>query len=183
MRREIGLNAVIVLKRALKIPKESAQSRMFSPIIATSQPITLVGAASLEPADLNISLKYAPTLVAADGGADHVLAAGLVPEAVIGDLDSLSDDAKFAFRDVLHPVAEQDTTDFEKALARIDAPLILALGFMGGRLDHTLAALNAVVRHACPVLVIGSDDVAFVAPKAMQLALPAGTRVGLLPFG
>jgi thiamine pyrophosphokinase len=58
-------------------------------------------------------------LVAADGGADRALALGHVPQAVIGDMDSLSDGAPATLADRLHPVAEQETTDFDKALRMI----------------------------------------------------------------
>ena len=40
--------------------------------------------------DLKAALAHAPCLVAADGGADRALALGQVPDAVIGDLDSIS---------------------------------------------------------------------------------------------
>ena len=48
----------------------------------------------------------------------------------------------------LHAIAEQDTTDLEKCLDSVEAPLFLGLGFLGGRIDHHLAAMNALVRHA-----------------------------------
>jgi thiamine pyrophosphokinase len=39
------------------------------------------------------------------------------PEAVIGDFDSIRPAARTALPpDRLHPIAEQDTTDFDKAL-------------------------------------------------------------------
>ncbi len=67
--------------------------------------------------------------VGVDGGADHLLAAGVTPAAVIGDLDSLSDLARATFAEQTYHIAEQETTDFEKALTRIDAARVLAVGF------------------------------------------------------
>ena len=157
---------------------------MFRPIVAAKWPVILVGGATLEPDDLNISRMLSATYVAADGGADALLAAGITPEAVIGDLDSLSDGARAAFVDRLHLIAEQDTTDFEKAISRIAAPVVIAHGFLGGRLDHQMAVLNTMVRHrAPPVILVGPQDVVFVAPAKTVLALPTGTRIGLLPMG
>ena len=45
-------------------------------------------------------------------------------------------------------IAEQVTTDFEKALYSTRAPVTVALGMTGKRLDHTLAALDAVSKYA-----------------------------------
>lgn len=153
-------------------------------IVDSSDTVTLVGGANPRPVDINIALRHAPILVAADGGADAVLAAGLRPRAVIGDMDSLGDPARAAFADCLHPVPEQDTTDFEKCLIRIAAPLIIAVGFSGGRLDHTLSVLNVLARHReRPVILLGPDDVSFLVPHShIALTLPVGMRLSLLPL-
>jgi len=154
-------------------------------IVATYHAVTLVGGGDCCPDDLTIALRAAPSLVAADGGADAVLAAGLRPDAVIGDMDSLSTEARAAFGDILHPVGEQSTTDFEKCLLRIDADLIVALGVMGGRLDHTLAALNTMARAADRRIVVlgGLDCAALVPRRGLRLNLSAGTRLSLMPLG
>ena len=81
-------------------------------------------------------------LVAADGGADHIATAGLTPEAIIGDFDSLSQPEDWLGRTRLLRIEEQETTDFEKALYSTYAPVTIALGMTGGRFDHTLAALD-----------------------------------------
>ena len=60
--------------------------------------VTLVGGGDPRPEGIEEALKYAPTLIAADGGADRALALGFRPEAVIGDLDSLSPAARDAQR-------------------------------------------------------------------------------------
>ena len=81
------------------------------------------------------------------GGRARALAAGIVPQAVIGDLDSISEAGRAAIPPGrLHRVAEQETTDFEKALRHIAAPFVLGVGFAGTRIDHLLAALTTLVR-------------------------------------
>ncbi|MDE3079942.1 MAG: thiamine pyrophosphokinase, partial [Paracoccaceae bacterium] len=89
---------------------------MNPPIVQSSSGVTLVGGAPISARLLADALDIAPTLVAADGGAQRALAAGQVPQAVIGDLDSLSARARAELTDRLHPVPEQETTDFDKAL-------------------------------------------------------------------
>ena len=46
----------------------------------------------------------------------------------------------------LHAIAEQDSTDLEKCLCSVEAPLFIGLGFLGGRVDHQLAAMNALAQ-------------------------------------
>jgi thiamine pyrophosphokinase len=115
-------------------------------IVDSLENVTLIGGGAVDSAQLARALDLAPVLVAADGGADSALAAGHVPRAVIGDMDSLSAAARDTIPAArIHPVPEQDSTDFEKALSRIRAPLVLGLGFMGPRLDHMLAVYHGLL--------------------------------------
>ncbi len=157
---------------------------MSAAIVQSGGAVTLLGGAPLETELLKQVLALAPVLVAADSGADTALAAGYRPEAVIGDMDSLSDAARRQLGSgVLHKVTEQDSTDFDKALDRIAAPIVLAVGFTGARLDHELAVYNALVRHrAGAAIVIGESDLAFHAPRHLRLDLPVGTRLSLFPM-
>ena len=153
-------------------------------IVQSQDAVSLVGGGPVTRRDLAFAMSRAPILVAADGGADRVLAAGLMPAAVIGDFDSLSDAGRNAIAaERLFHIAEQETTDFDKALRSVDAPFVLALGVTGARLDHELAALNALVRHqGCPCIVIGAKDVIFAAPKAVTLQLTPGDALSLFPM-
>ena len=84
----------------------------------------------------------------------------------------------------MHPILEQDTTDLEKCLYSVAAPLFIGLGFLGGRIDHHLAAMNALVRFAeTPVVLVGGEDLCFLCPPRFEIALAPGTRVSLFPMG
>lgn len=153
-------------------------------IVDILQPVTLFGGAPARPKVVERILAHAPILVAADGGARAALALGQMPQAVIGDFDSI-DAATLAQipSKRLHRIKEQDSTDFEKCLRSISSPLILATGFTGGRLDHELAVYNALLRFPekrC--VVVGDEDLCFLAPLSMQLDLPAGSRISLFAF-
>ena len=100
-------------------------------------------------------------VVAADGGTQHVLDAGLMPTHVIGDLDSLAAKQRARLEAAgtmlhAHPPAK-DETDLELALtwaaAQPDVTEIIVLGALGGRPDQALAnllllALPALTGHA-----------------------------------
>ena len=156
---------------------------MNAPIVDSSKGITLVGGGPVTRRDLRRCLALAPCLVAADGGADRLLTLGQLPEAVIGDMDSISPAAQAALADRLHPVPEQVSTDFDKALRHVAAPFVLGLGFSGARLDHELAVLNTLLRHpGRRCLILGQGGVTFLAPAALTLRLPVGSRLSLFPL-
>lgn len=157
---------------------------MFPNIVQSRSPVTLLGGGEVSLDDLRAALLLAPVLVAADGGANVALEAGVIPEAVIGDLDSLSETSRRALPpDRLHLIPEQESTDFEKCLTRIAAPFVLGVGFTGARVDHLLAVWNALVRHpARRCLILGPEDVAFAVPRRLRLDLAPGTRVSLFPM-
>lgn len=154
------------------------------PLLTTPAGVTLVGGGRVEAADLALALAHAPRLVAADAGADAALAAGLVPELVIGDLDSISAPARAQLASRLHPVAEQDSTDFEKCLQRIVAAHVIAVGFAGRRLDHTLAALSVMARRPGQrILMLTEAELVFLAPPRLMLDLAPGLPLSLFPMG
>ncbi|KKC40914.1 hypothetical protein WH87_01770 [Devosia epidermidihirudinis] len=115
-------------------------------------------------------------LIGADGGGDAIGAAGLVPAAIIGDLDSLSDRAGWEQRTRVIHIPEQITTDFQKALYSTQAPVTLALGMTGKRLDHTLAALSAVLQYAPTRKLMLVDEVDVALAVVGPIAFHAGAR-------
>lgn len=162
---------------------------MNQPVVESRVGVTLIAGGPCGARDLAMALKRAPCLVAADGGADRALALGAEPQAVIGDFDSVSAAARARLgADRLFHVPEQETTDFDKALSRIAAPFVLALGGQGGRVDHALAVLSGLVRHQAqvagqmPCLLLGRQDVILAAPPRLDLRLRAGDRLSLFPL-
>lgn len=157
---------------------------MTEPLYHSDDAILLIGGAPVSSAQLAAARRYATHVVAADGGALRAKAQGLEPKAIIGDLDSLPDPELWRANGIaVHHIAEQMTTDFEKCISHIKAPLILALGFTGGRMDHTLAVMNSLARHGPgPLVVVGQEDILWALPEKIQLDLPIGTVVSLFPM-
>lgn len=153
-------------------------------IVQSPDGVTLVGGGPVPRRDLALVLRRAPGIVAVDGGADRVLAAGHRPLAVVGDFDSISPQALARLDPgLLHRIDEQETTDFDKALRSVDAPFLVGLGFAGARQDHGLAVLNALVRHpARTCVLLGPDDVVFHAPARLRLRMKPGDRISLFPM-
>jgi thiamine pyrophosphokinase len=155
-----------------------------SPRYRTDTGITLLGGSAVAPGALARALALAPALVAVDSGADRAMAEGRIPERVVGDLDSISAAARVALGPArLVHLPDQDDTDFDKALRVVEAPFLLALGFTGARLDHTLAGMSTILRNPDVRLVVDSGiDLCFLAPAELRMTLPPGTRLSLYPM-
>lgn len=138
-------------------------------------------------------------VVAADGGAARARLAGLRPDLVVGDADSLDAAGLAAVRAAGIPVelapAAKDESDLElaalAALAR-GATRITVLGALGGpRFDHALANAWLLAHPALAgravVLLDATTRIQLLdatgGPAAAELAGRAGDLVSLLPFG
>ena len=91
------------------------------------------------------------TIICADGGADSALRLGLTPDFIIGDLDSISKEAKKKFKStskILQYIRQNDT-DVEKCLKlaiKNNFEEALLIGVTGKRLDHTICNLGIVLK-------------------------------------
>jgi thiamine pyrophosphokinase len=141
------------------------------------------------------ALRFAPEslIVAADGGARLALACGLVPQVIVGDLDSLAagdvDDLRGRGAEMARHPAEKDETDLELALmaaARRGATWIRVIGTIGGRIDQTLANISLLTlpdlagRDAR--LVAGSQTLWLIGPGEHRLEGAPGDTISLLPL-
>jgi thiamine pyrophosphokinase len=153
-------------------------------IVHSSEPITLVGGGEATPEDLHKALTLAPTCVAADSGAALALEARAELTALIGDFDSLTDEVRAQVPPARqHHIPEQDSTDFEKTLSRVSAPLVIGVGFLGARVDHQLAALHVLAKRAHqPCILLGAHEILFLAPPRLSLPTRDGDVVSLFPL-
>ena len=132
-------------------------------------------------------------VIAADGGLDHAVAAGVEPTHLVGDLDSLSAAGRmWAYAHGLaideHP-ADKDRTDTELALevaAAIGTGGLLLVGGIGERIDHLLGILLALGGTAAAHFdavraVIGTTEFAVVHEgRRAVLDLASGTTFSVL---
>lgn len=146
--------------------------------------VTLLGAGQVNKDDIDLAMSIAPTLVAADGGAKIAVKMGQTPEFVVGDFDSISSSIlKKIPKYAQLRIENQNSTDFEKCLDNVQAPLILGVGFLGRRLDHQLAALHALVKYRdTRCILLGKKDVCFHVPRQFSISLKSGSRFSLFPF-
>lgn len=150
-------------------------------IVSESGPILILGAGPIESPDLAAVAGVWAACVCADGGLTTALAQGIKPSCVIGDLDSAGPNDLATAACVVHDT-DQDTTDFQKCLGRVDAPSILALGVLGGRMDHHLASLSAMLKDPRPVFAIGGGEVSVVLHRSLGVTLDVDVPVSLYPL-
>lgn len=131
-------------------------------------------------------------VIAADGGMVHAGPLELQAELWVGDFDSASAELQQTYAHVPreeHPVSK-DFTDGElaiqAALAR-GADRLFLVGAMGGQTDQTLAHLLLGIRLArqgIPILLSsGLEEAHPLLPGTLQLDLPRGSKLSLLPLG
>lgn len=146
--------------------------------------LVIVGGGSLDAELLRELYASGGRIVGADGGADQIVAAGLKPELIIGDFDSLKNPHAWLGKTRLMQIAEQETTDFEKAIYSTRAPVTVALGMTGKRFDHTLAALDALTRYAerRKIILVDEEDVAVALTTSFSFEIEPGGRVSIHPL-
>jgi len=138
------------------------------------------------------TIKTTDTIICADGGAKHVIAAGLTPHSIIGDLDSLSLQLQKRLRRlqiewVTFP-ADKDFTDSELAVKyAIEKGFleIVVLGLVGDRIDHMLANITFftnVVKNTtdCLLQVVEEKQTMYYVRKKLVMTGQKGQVVSLL---
>jgi thiamine pyrophosphokinase len=133
------------------------------------------------------------TILAADGGTRHVLALGLAPSTIIGDLDSLTEDEQHDLenngREVIKYSHDKNETDLELALrfaVESGHREILIVGALGGRLDQTLgnlALLTGQEFEGFDVRVNDGVEEAWFVRSRCEVRGDPGDIVSLLPWG
>lgn len=100
------------------------------------------------PVPLESWLTDADALYAADGGANLCLEMGIVPNLVVGDLDSF-DPTLYPGIEVEHD-PDQETNDLEKTMLRAERDGytdLVVLGATGKRIDHSLKNLSVLKQY------------------------------------
>ncbi|MCL2478950.1 MAG: thiamine diphosphokinase [Treponema sp.] len=128
---------------------------------------------------------------AADSGLMLAEAAGIKPDWIIGDMDSMGDQKrldKYPAGTVLRFSHDKDFTDTELAidlLRKKGCTEIWIAGGGGGRLDHILAVFYLFGREKFPARwVTAYDDIYCLdgAGKEINMEIPSGTQVSVLPL-
>ncbi len=142
-----------------------------------------------EPALVRRVAGHCSFLVCADGGARHAAKLGLVPAAVVGDMDSLPKPLPRSWKKTSFLCDfDEDSSDFEKALDFIweaGCSRLYVAGLLGGRLDHALVnlALAEAYGSRASLVVVDRGLATLMGPGRYRLPSRKGELVSLLAAG
>ena len=95
-------------------------------------------------------LEKAPYVVCCDGGANEYIAKGHLPDVIIGDGDSLSEENRTKYVSIIHHNPDQETNDQTKAVQFLLAQgkkRIAIVGATGKREDHTIGNISLLMEY------------------------------------
>jgi len=135
---------------------------------------------------------HARKIIAADKGARYCLDAGVVPDIVVGDMDSIDSASleQLLARDVrlVEHSRDKDQTDTQLALdmAVLDSALkVEMLAACGDRFDHSLAnvhLLYSALSRGVEAEIISSSQRIFLVDKECIVPGSKGQTISLLPL-
>jgi thiamine pyrophosphokinase len=131
---------------------------------------------------------HAP-IVAADGAALRLRELSILPDLVIGDLDTIGERAALFEAEGVRVIRleSQETNDLEKALEWIEgegAESVTIIGAAGGMTDHTLNNFSVLARHARRIRISLRDEasVAYLVHDELTIDARPGDRISLIPL-
>jgi thiamine pyrophosphokinase len=126
--------------------------------------------------------------LAADGSAIKLYKMGIIPNFVIGDLDTFNQSgySEFFKAESIIYNPEQETNDFEKTLIFASGKLfqnILIFGFHGGELEHTLNNWSVLMKFALRLNLYIYDRKRFGIPVFTSIRFKAkiGETISIIP--
>ena len=121
-------------------------------------------------------LKEADHIICCDGSAQNLVEAGFIPEAIVGDLDSLGEDIASEYRDRLFIDSEQENNDLTKAVhwcIGMGYRDIIILGATGKREDHTIGNISLLAEYVREVKVKMVTDTGIMIPCLGDSVFPS----------
>lgn len=152
----------------------------------------VVGSGDMESVELiRKAAGNSQLLICADGGARHFQKAGIFPDVLLGDFDSIApelynDYLKAGIKIVRFP-AQKDYTDMELAVdyaVEQGASRIFILGAVGTRLDHTLSnlhLLHKLLDAGAEGIIINDYNEIYLIQDRIVLEKKEGLKVSLVP--
>lgn len=109
------------------------------------------------------------TIICADGGANSAKKLGIIPDFIIGDLDSAEPNTLKYFRSksIIIKIKRQNDTDVEKCLKfaiKKKYDEVVLLGVTGDRLDHTICNLGIVIKFFSKIKINLVSESSYLTP-------------------
>lgn len=112
-------------------------------------------------------LRNAKKVICCDGSVKNLLEAGMEPSAIVGDLDSVSEEVSERYRNIIYPDYDQETNDLTKAFrwcCERGFRKIAITGATGKREDHTIGNISLLAEYVKEAYVIMVTDTGIFTP-------------------
>ena len=123
-------------------------------------------------------------IVCADSGYDRALALGIVPDIIIGDMDSIS--ADYTENDSIVYPTRKDYTDSELVIDYViekGADKIVMFGMIGTRFDHSFANISLLLKcRGRDAVIIDKNNIIQMLFDTVTVGGNVGDTVSILPF-
>jgi len=129
-------------------------------------------------------LRNAERIICSDGAADKLVNAGYLPDAIVGDMDSLSPGVRERFIDRIFPDSDQETNDLTKAVKwciEHGYRDLVIVGATGKREDHTIGNISLLAEYVKDTNVIMVTDTGTFLPakESIEISSLPGQQVSL----
>jgi thiamine pyrophosphokinase len=121
-------------------------------------------------------IRNAERIICCDGSTETAVQSGITPDAIVGDMDSLSPDAALKYADRIYPDSDQETNDLTKAVKWCrykNYNNIVITGATGKREDHTIGNISLLAEYIHYVNVIMVTDTGIFVPLLRETTLPS----------
>ena len=123
-------------------------------------------------------IKNAERIVCCDGSAENLIKGGYIPDAIVGDMDSLNESIAGRFNDRIFKDEGQDSNDLTKAVnwcSERGYRELIIVGATGKREDHTIGNISLLAEYVKEV------KVQMVTDTGILMALTEGSVVSSFP--
>jgi len=129
-------------------------------------------------------LSNADRIICCDGSTESLLNAGFIPDAIVGDMDSLTPDLAERFRDRIYPDNDQETNDLTKAVMwckEKNYKNLIIVGATGKREDHTIGNISLLAEYVRELNVLMVTDTGIFQPclKSSEISSFTGQQVSI----
>ena len=132
-------------------------------------------------------------IIAVDGGANHLYKMGIVPNYILGDLDSIDNDVRSYYENsnvVFKKFpSKKDETDSQLAVLLVEEVGLLGIDIyagLGGRIDHELANIQLLYyildRGMYPRIISDKEEIYILKDDEMNLKGNIGDIVSIIPI-
>lgn len=121
-------------------------------------------------------------VIACDSGYDRAKNLNIVPDLVLGDMDSTKNLDEIKASGALFYPRDKDFSDTELAIKHLESDEYILIGGGGGRIDHLLAIIALFYRYPAPKIWITAEDIVIRCDNSITLNLPLNSDISIFPI-